>query len=171
MSVDQEIREQRELLDQMDRGDPAREGNGMDCKIAGCTLEATAAKGPYAGLCDEHAEVARQKRVENARGGGGANGKGIAGQLRAILPLATKVDRGRAKLAALPEASQQHAELDEAIRRVQGARTPENLARLIEITKGAVKGQAPRERIAKELATAEREFKTRLAEVVRSTTA
>lgn len=112
-------------------------------------------------------------RTEPHAGGGAPrraapNGSGFAGQIRALVPLAAKVDRHKAKLAALPEASAQNAELDEAIRRVQGRRTPENLAALIEITKAAVKGQAPRERTAKDLEEAEREFKSALATVARS---
>lgn len=180
-SVDQEIREQRELLAQMDRGDSAREEHEVtetterSCRIEGCPHSTEVLKGRYGGLCAEHRkELADKIYGENraSRGGGAprkaaANGSGVAGQIRALVPLAVKVDRTKARLDALPEASTQNAELDEAIRRVQGARTPENLAALIELTKAAMKSQAPRERLAKEAEEAERAFKSELAAVAR----
>jgi hypothetical protein len=69
-TVDEQIVEQRALLDQMDRGETTREEQRMDCKIYGCTNEAAAERGRYAGLCDEHREI----QVAKSNGGGAGEG-------------------------------------------------------------------------------------------------
>jgi hypothetical protein len=160
-----------ELLDRMDKGETTREEHQVDCKIYGCTKEATATHGPYAGLCDEHAEVAREKRYGPSRGGGSAkassNGKGFAGQIKVLLGLARKLDRAHARLDAIPEMPDPSASVGEAIRRYQGVPSAENLAALTEATKAAQKGQPKRKLVESLVATAEREFKTELAAVAR----
>jgi hypothetical protein len=37
-------------------------GTTYDCKVAGCTGSTRVAMGPYAYLCDEHAEAAKKRR-------------------------------------------------------------------------------------------------------------
>jgi hypothetical protein len=138
--------EGRQALADMDTG-PV-----VPCKIDGCENTTTTTHGRYARLCAEH----RAEAV--ATGGGSApatsqrasttNGTGFTDQVKKLVPLAK-------------------ADLEEAIRRVQGKPSPENLARLAETTKAMQKGHAPREKAQAELEEAKREFKAVLTSLVR----
>lgn len=86
------------------------------------------------------------------------------------MPLAKKVDRLGARLASLPSTTSAKAELEEAIRRVQGAPTPENLDRLAAATKAVRKGKDPAAKLRADYEAAEREFKQELTALVRATT-
>ena len=141
------------------------------CKQPGCTRDATAKMGPYAGLCDDHAEQARKVRSDTARRSGGgsprSNGSGMADAVRELLPLARKLDRLQGRLAALSEDSDAKNAVDEAIRRYQGVPSGENLAALNEATKAAAKGQPQREKLAADVDEADRTFKAALTKLAR----
>lgn len=141
------------------------------CKVEGCTEPVASRVGLNARLCRRHAEEASAARRGNGTGGGNRSrtsaGSGtFTGHVRTLAPLARKVDKARAKVAKLPSPERAEAELQEAIRRVQGASNAANLARLEEATK-ALKALAPaREKANGELQQAEAKFRAGLSEIV-----
>jgi membrane-bound ClpP family serine protease len=99
-----------------------------------------------------------------------ANGSGFADQVKALVPLARKVDTARKRLAALPEEPDPKNVVAEAVRRYTAVQSDENLEALSEAVRNAQngsKGQARREKLTDAVAEAEREFKTGLAQLAR----
>lgn len=91
---------------------------------------------------------------------------GFTAKVRELATLAKKVDRARARVAKLPSPERAEAELQEAIRRVQGVSNAANLARLQEATKALQASQPAREKAAGEQQKVEAEFRAALGEIV-----
>jgi hypothetical protein len=97
-----------------------------DCKIHGCTRESLgAAKGPYAGLCDEHTEAARRRKSESATrppGDPPADGVSLAVAAAALVKPARALEAAVAtRRSANATAKERLAEFNTALNAVRAA--------------------------------------------------
>jgi hypothetical protein len=136
----------------------------MECKVEGCTNEAQASTGIYGRLCARHAEEKRSSRAPAAA-------DGLAGQVRALIPLAVEVDRAKKRLDANGAVQKLEAELAEAIRRATGAPTDENLTRLEQATKALKRARPKHGTLEQHHRSAHQKFRVALTEIVRGLTA
>jgi len=91
----------------------------------------------------------------------------LASQARKLVPLATKLDRARTHLAALPEQPTAKSAFDEASRRASQSPTPENLARVGETLKQLQTTAPKRTKLENDVSSAERALGLALQTFVR----
>lgn len=123
------------------------------CKIEGCENPPASMAGPYARLCAEHREEERERRANPPAA---TTADSLAAQARAVVPLAAKLDRLRARLRQLPSNERARAAFDEASRRASVNPTPENLARVQAAIRELQKSAPKRVQIESEIAHVER---------------
>jgi hypothetical protein len=149
------------------RGEPS-----MECKIDGCENQAADTRGIYAHLCSTHKAEARARRADSpAPRSSPPGGASLADQARRLVPLATKLDRARARLAELPEQAAAKSAFDEASRRASQSPSGENLARVGECLKQLLTTAPKRTKLENDVSSAERALGLALQTFVQETRA
>lgn len=140
------------------------------CKIHGCTNEVLQMQGRYAKLCAEHTAERKQAKPGESVGGTprAATSQGeYAKRVRSLLLPAKRLDSTAAKLARVASPEKAQAELAEAMRRVQGSPSVENLEQLAAAAKAMASGQPKRQKLSADHAAALRMFKASVASLAR----
>lgn len=142
------------------KGDAMATATAVKCKVDGCGNDAAAAVGMYAKLCDDH------KKEKQARAPVASSGSLVVA-VRALAAPAKRLEKARAKLAGCDTNEAARAELAEAMRRVQGSATTDNLARLETATRALRDGAPRRDKAQAEVTAATRAFRAALDNIVR----